>query len=107
MSVELVEHVGGVPRGISELERRALRAGGWRADDAIGPRRPGTEGSWNSTGPSRSPSPSARSQRRSDGSSGSFSRLRWVMNRLAFTVTMNPAGVCSRQRSNVERSGSR
>ena len=26
MSVELVEHVGGVPRGISELERRAHRA---------------------------------------------------------------------------------
>ena len=57
MPVELVEHVGGVPRGISELERRAHRAGGWRADDAIGPRRPGTEGSRNSTGPEPVPEP--------------------------------------------------
>jgi len=64
-------------------------------------------GSWNRTGPSRGPSPRARSHSRRTGSPGSRSRRMCVTYRLAFTATTNPGGESRRHRANVSRSGSR
>ena len=64
-------------------------------------------GSWNSTGPSLSPSPSDASASRSTADAVSTSRLSWVIRRGLLSAKRNSGGVSPAQRASTSAVGMR